>query len=499
MKGVNRMSNQSPDKNLKKLTLLHSNDMHGDFTAQQVDDRLVGGLSMLSGYVQKTRSEEENVLYAISGDMFQGSLIDSEYKGLSTIEIMNMLAPDVVTLGNHEVDYGLGHLLFLEKCAHFPIINSNIYINTSQMRLFRSHIILETGGIRILFIGIMTEEVLAQTRQEALIGTLVDVHEAAQEIGKICDSYRTEDIDLTVLLTHIGIIDDRRLAEILDPRWGIDIIIGGHSHTLLEQPEVINGIPIVQAVTGTDQIGRFDILVDKERNAIDSYSWQLVPINEENCPRDTAIEKIIKGYQTVTDRKFKRVVTRLDRELTHPRRDRETELGRLFTDVLRDSLGLDIMLVGSGSIRKDRLGPIIEYADLNEIYPFNHEVYRIQIDGAQLKRMIKHIFRPESFVSDTEHYQFSGGLRFEVSLSGQKVGKITWNGAPIDDKALFSVGIQSFHFKNIKDFFGLGQRAITKYKPVRVIATKETDVIDEYLSGHSIVTCPDDPRWVTVE
>lgn len=68
--------------------------------------------------------------------MFRGSVIDSEYKGLSTIEIMNALAPDIVTIGNHEVDYGVAHLLFIEKLARFPIINANLYIKHTQTRLF---------------------------------------------------------------------------------------------------------------------------------------------------------------------------------------------------------------------------------------------------------------------------------------------------------------------------------------------------------------------------
>jgi len=96
-------------KKLKKLTILHSNDLHGDFMAKEADDDLLGGVSMLSGYISKVRREEPNTLYVISGDMFRGSLIDSEYKGISTIEIMNMIAPDVVTLGNHEVDYMVLH------------------------------------------------------------------------------------------------------------------------------------------------------------------------------------------------------------------------------------------------------------------------------------------------------------------------------------------------------------------------------------------------------
>ena len=100
-------------KHTKKITILHSNDLHGDFLAEQVDEKLVGGVSMLSGYIEKVRAEELNTIYAIAGDMFRGSVIDSEYKGLSTIEIMNALAPDVVTIGNHEVDYGIAHLLFI--------------------------------------------------------------------------------------------------------------------------------------------------------------------------------------------------------------------------------------------------------------------------------------------------------------------------------------------------------------------------------------------------
>ena len=85
---------------VKKLTILHSNDLHGDFLAEKVDEKLIGGVSMLSGYVGKVRNEEQNTIYCIAGDMFRGSVIDSEFRGISTIEIMNMLAPDVVTMGN---------------------------------------------------------------------------------------------------------------------------------------------------------------------------------------------------------------------------------------------------------------------------------------------------------------------------------------------------------------------------------------------------------------
>jgi len=206
----------------KNFTILHSNDMHGDFLAevQGAEGSLIGGLALLSGYVSRVRREEENVLYVISGDMLQGSIIDSEYRGISTIEIMNYLAPDVVTLGNHEVDYGLPHLLFLEKMANFPIVNANLYINKYNRRLMQPYVVLNVAGFDIMFIGILTEAVLQSLQMDQQIATFITLEEASREVGKICNAYKDEDIDLTVLLTHIGFESDLELASLLRPEWG---------------------------------------------------------------------------------------------------------------------------------------------------------------------------------------------------------------------------------------------------------------------------------------
>ena len=82
----------------KKLTLLHSNDLHGDFLPREKDGHETGGISRLSGYVRKARREEKNVLYVNAGDMFRGSIIDAEYMGLSTIDMMNLLATSVISV-----------------------------------------------------------------------------------------------------------------------------------------------------------------------------------------------------------------------------------------------------------------------------------------------------------------------------------------------------------------------------------------------------------------
>ena len=472
-------------KHLKKLTILHSNDMHGDFLAEQIDEKLVGGVSLLSGYVNKVRSEEKNVLYAIAGDMFRGSVIDSEYKGTSTIGIMNLLGPDVATIGNHEVDYGLAHLLFLEKCANFPIINANFHIKANHKRLFQPHYIANIDGMKVLFIGIITEDVLAQTKSDELIGSFVDIGEAAREVGNICNTYNAIDIDFTVLLTHIGFEEDKKLAALLDPDWGVDIIIGGHSHTFLTEPAKVNDIYIVQAGTGTDQIGRFDIMVDIDRNAIDTFTWQVIPIDGTHCPRDEEMEKFIRHFQEATAEKYDRIITRFADKLEHPARNQETPLGNLIADIMRDSLGIDLMLMGSGAIRSYFLGPVVHYADLVECLPYDDAVYMLRVTGTQLERMIRHILREEAFQGDhTEFYQFSHGMRIVWERSAQRFRELTLDGEPLHGDRLYTVSMQKYHYKNLKPFLDITLEEAEKNGKSRVLTTSLNAVVEEYLSTH---------------
>lgn len=470
--------------NLKKLTILHSNDMHGDFLAEQVDENLIGGVSRLSGYIGKVRAEEENVLYCVAGDMFRGSVIDSEFRGVSTIEIMNMLSPDVVTLGNHEVDYGIAHLLFIEKCAKFPIINANLHIKTNGARLFKPYHLVEMGGMKILFIGILTEQVLNQTKNDGIIGTFVDTYEAAQEVGRICDAYKSVDIDLTVLLTHIGFEADKELAARLNPAWGVDIIIGGHSHTFLDEPVEVNNIIITQAGTGTDQIGRFDVVIDTDTNQVESYAWKAIPIQGKMCPRDEALETILTFYKSQTDVKYSRMITRFKRQLTHPSRYQETALGGLLSDILRDSLGLDVMLLGSGSIRNPTMGPIVLYSDLCECFPYDDPLYMVKVTGRQLMNMIRYMLRDEVLLGHhSEFYQFSDGLEVVYDSQLRQFQAFNFEGQPIDELKLYKIGLQKYHFANFEKFFAVPLDEVIENGNARVIATSCRTILDEYMSS----------------
>jgi 5'-nucleotidase/UDP-sugar diphosphatase len=472
--------------NTKRFTILHSNDMHGDFLAevQGAEGNLIGGLALLSGYINRVRQEEENVLYVISGDMLQGSIIDSEYRGISTVEIMNYLAPDVVTLGNHEVDYGLPHLLFLEKMANFPIVNANLYISKYNRRLMQPFVVLNVDGFDIMFIGIITEAILQSLRMDEQIATFISLEEASLEVGKICNAYKDEDIDLTVLLTHIGFESDKELASLLRPEWGVDMIIGGHSHTILDQPAVVNDILIAQAGTGTDQIGRFDIVVDDDTNSIVEWKWQLIPIDNTIAGPDEELTQFIASFKEQVDRKYNTVVSRFARKLTHPRREEETALGNLFADIFAHRAQVDVMFLGSGSIRGTELGPLVTLGDLRSIFAFDDSLFKLAVTGAQLRQIFSHIMRIENRDSEGECYQVNQGVRAVYSDAAAELQDLTIGDRPVQDDGQYTICLQGYHFTNCGPNLGLASEELTALQPALIVTTSARDVLEEYLRAN---------------
>ena len=484
----------------KKFTILHSNDMHGDFLSEVNAGKgdLIGGLALLSGYINKVRREEENVLFVISGDMLQGSLIDSEYKGISTIEIMNYLAPDVVTLGNHEFDYGLPHLLFLEKVANFPIVNANLYIKNHNKRLMKPYHIISKAGFDIMFIGIITDKVIDTVKKDSLIGSFISLEDASHEIGIITDAYKNDDIDLTVLLTHIGFDSDIELARLLKPEYGVDMIIGGHSHTILDQPAKVNNVLITQAGVGTNQIGRFDIVVDDDTNSIIDYKWQLIPILEGIADPDTRLQEYINSFATLVDRKYGALICKFTDILTHPKREVETALGNLFADALAEMGDCDIMLVGSGSIRSKELGQMVTLRDYRACFPFEDYMSRFTVTGKTLRTMFGHFMRVENRNSEGECYQVNVKIKAVYNDTSHELDTLNYEGHSVVEDKLYSLGLIGVHIINSTTNLGVTQEDLLAAGKSKVTATNVTDVLEEYLKGHQNIGCKVENRLVYI-
>ena len=471
----------------KKFTILHNNDIHGDFLAEVKSGKkgkLIGGLALLSGYINKVRKEEKNVLYTISGDMVQGSLIDAEWKGISTIEIMNYLAPDVVALGNHEFDYGLPHLLFLEKMANFPIVNANLYIKKYNKRLMKPYEIINKDGFDILFTGIITEKIMDSLKTDKLIGSFVTLEEAGNEVGKICNAYKNDDIDLTILLTHIGYDSDVELAKILNPEWGVDMIIGGHSHTVMEKPTEINKILISQVGVGSDQIGRYDIVVNDDTNSIIDYKWQLIPIDNKLAKPDRELEAFINSFKKKVARKYSTITCKLSEKLTHPKREEETTLGNLIADAFAESSETDVMLVGSGSIRVKELGPIVTLKDFLACFPYDDSLTRFEVTGSTLLTIFNHIMRLENRSGEGECYQINSKVKAIYSDKKKKLLSLKINGKEVENTKFYKICMQNFHFNNSLSYLNVSNKELLKSKKQKVVTTSAQQVLDEWFKNH---------------
>ena len=475
--------------NTKRFTFLHSNDMHGDFLAELEagSGEAIGGIALLSGYINQVRATEKNVIYTISGDMVQGSIIDSEFKGISTIEIMNYLSPDCASLGNHELDYGLPQLLFLDKLSNFPIINANMYIKKYNKRLMMPYLIKTIDNFDILFIGIVTETVLDALKLDCQIGTFISLEDAATEIGRICDAYKNDDIDLTVLLTHIGLDSDKELAAMLKPEWGVDIILGGHSHSYMDQPEVVNDILIAQAAVGTDQVGRFDLLVDDDTNSIVDWKWRLVPIHSDEIKPDLELQKFIDSYKTAVDAKYNALLCRMSRTLTHPRREVETTLGNLISDIFAENGNLDVAFIGSGSIRMKQLGPVVTLRDLKQFFPYDDTFSRYTVTGKQLEQIFTHIMRKDNRNGEGECYQVNHAVKAVYDEIFERLVSLEFGGNPVEMDHTYQIGLQSYHAMNSEKFLGFTMEELSELNPPRILATSMQSVIDEYLRAHQAI------------
>lgn len=139
------------------------------------------------------------------------------------------------------------------------------------------------------------------------------------------------------------------------------------------------------------------------------------------------------------------------------------------------------MMLGSGSIRSYDLGPIVDLGGLSETFPYDDGIYMIKLTGAMLKRVAAHLLRDEAFLGHTEFYQFSAGVEIVYSMSEKRVDYFGFNGKPLEDEQVFTVGLQQFHFSNLEAFLGIGFAEIHTLQKPRVISTSCLDILSIWI------------------
>lgn len=256
-----------------KLVILHTNDTHSQVEPTEKSGSKtadMGGYARRMGVINQIREQEKNVLLLDAGDFSQGTPYFNFFNGRVEVDAMNRMKYDAITLGNHEFDNGIDTLAVILKNAQFPIISSNYQIeNTPLLGLVKPYLILERGGLRvgILALDVNPKSLIIENNYKGLV--YEDPIKKANEISTFLK--KKEKCDVIICLSHLGADStkaDVNDYEIAHKTHYIDVIIGGHTHTLLENITTKNakGKPVVIAQMGKSglYLGKVELELEKK-------------------------------------------------------------------------------------------------------------------------------------------------------------------------------------------------------------------------------------------
>ncbi len=249
------------------IVVMHTNDTHSQIDPVETQTYgNVGGVLRRFQLIQETRQKEPHMLLLDAGDFFQGSPFYNFFEGAVEIELMNMMGYDVVTLGNHEFDNGSAELAKQLKKASFKVVCANYKFKNRKLRkIVKPYTVIRVNNVKIGIFGLTAS--LSGLVSPSILKevTFLDPITSGKKMVELLK--KKEKCDLIICLSHLGytpvgdnLISDPMLAETVD---GIDLIIGGHTHTYLEEPEVINGTRIYQTGSKGIHIGKINIVINK--------------------------------------------------------------------------------------------------------------------------------------------------------------------------------------------------------------------------------------------
>ncbi len=256
-----------------KLVILHTNDTHSQVEPSEKSSLAtsdMGGYARRMGVIEKIRSEEKNVLLLDAGDYWQGTPYFNFFNGRIEIDALNRMKYDATTLGNHEFDNGTDTLAAVIQNLNIPLISSNYDVTNSVIRDFvKPWIVIKKAGLKIgvMALNVNPESLILESNIRDV--NYIDPVAKAQEISEYLKN--KEKCDLIICLSHLGSDKDSKSVndfEIARKTKFIDVIIGGHSHTMLENAKTKNAagrdVIIAQMAKSGFYLGRIDLLLTKK-------------------------------------------------------------------------------------------------------------------------------------------------------------------------------------------------------------------------------------------
>lgn len=458
-----------------RVTLLQVNDV---YQFAPVDNGTRGGLARVATLRKKILAESPHTLFLMAGDTISPSIESNTYKGAQMIEAWNAAGLDYATLGNHEFDFGPEVLLQRMSESKFKWLAANV-IDKQTGKLFGDtpeFIVREFDGVKIGMFGILLPETVSTSRP----GANVEILEPCETANRVIPKIREAGAQVIVALTHLSMAEDKQLARCS----GVDVIIGGHEHTLLES--MAGHAPIFKMTSDAREMGRIDLNIDKKTGKLESIDWEVIPVTKDYAddPSFAAIQAKYGSLLTNLKRIVGRTTVALDMK-SEDVRTRETNMGNFIADAYRRSTAADVALVNGGSIRADALikPGALTRRDVLSILPFNNKVLKIQITGATLRAALEHGVASIGVESQPGRFPQVSGIRFSYDASrktGERVTNITVNGRPLVDGQNYTLAATSYVIKD-------GGDGYTMFRDARVLvgpdqAPSESEILQKAIT-----------------
>jgi 2',3'-cyclic-nucleotide 2'-phosphodiesterase (5'-nucleotidase family) len=418
-----------------EIRILHINDFHGFAEPYKPigSDEMLGGIAYLSESLDKLRKEKPSILLS-AGDMIQGNNWSNLSRGESVIELMNIMVFDAMVLGNHEFDFGKEILKKRILEARFPILGANV----NGLDILRPYVVKEFNGVKIAIIGVVTEDTPISTHPKNVIDIKFESPE--ETVKKYVDELRDK-TDIIVVLSHIGFHADRVLAEKVN---GIDIIIGGHSHTKIDNPVIVGKTIITQAWEHAKALGVLDITLEDKK--IIKFNGYLEEIKPSFIKKDVSVSLIVNKYKQKVDRALNEKIGYADTDLDGENvRKRETNLGNLISDIMRQVSGADVAIINGGGIRTSIKKGEVRVKDVYSALPFDNYIVAIKLKGIQIRWALEH--GVSSMEEGSGRFPQVSGITFRYSRfskSGLKIKEIFISGKPIESDKEYVVATNDF-------------------------------------------------------
>lgn len=506
------------------LTILHTNDFHSriepvnayNSTCPPEDDaagECFGGSARLATAIRDARAAAKSSILVDGGDQFQGSLFYTYYKGKAAAELMNALGYDAMTVGNHEFDDGPEVLRGFMDAVDFPVLlaNADISAEPALADVLKPSTVIERGVERIGLIGIAPADTADLASPGPNIGFADPIGAVRGEVEKLT----AESIDRIVVLSHSGYLEDQRIAAAVD---GIDVIVGGHSHTLLANTAEGAAGPyptwvttpgggrtaIVQAHAYGKFLGRLDVTFDAEGLVTEATGEPLLV--EGGIVPDPRLAARVTELARPLDAVRNRVVGEAAAPIGADQGDcrvKECTIGNLVAEAMLARVraqGIDVAIMNGGGLRAAIDAGPITMGEVLTVLPFQNALATFELTGDEVVAAL------ESGVSQVEEgkgrFPQVAGLRFDYTLSAPPMGgrisdvEVMQDGSwvPLDPAATYGVVSNDFLRRGGDGYVVFAEDAEKVYD----FGPDLADVLAEYLSGNDPYRPATDGR-ITVE